>query len=139
MDSIRGIAERLRARLLEAPADSPTVLEQMVPTMTRVDSAKGKLLAYARASHRPTVANSMHELIVTDLRPQLGTITAPTTVLYVSPTGLPMTPKQFDELMRQSYATLKGVKLVHVDGSAHYIQIDQPARVVAEIRALMAR
>ena len=139
MDSIRKIADGLRAGMLAAPADSPTVLDQMVPTMTRNDSAKRVLLAYSRASHRPTVANSMHELIVTDLRPELSKITAPVTVLYVTPAGIPMKAAQFDEMMRQSYANAKGARLVRIDSSAHYIQIDRPARVVAEIRSFMAR
>lgn len=138
-DSIRKIADGLRAGFMAVPADSPTVLEQMVPTMTRSDSAKRVLLAFARASHRPTVANSMHELIVTDLRPELSKITAPVTVLYVAPVGVPMTAAQFDEMMRQSYAGARGARLIRVDSSNHYIQMDRPGRVVAEIRTFMTR
>ena len=135
-DSIRKIADGLRAGFHATPADSPTVFDQMVPTMTRNDSAKAVLLRHARASHRPTVGNAMHELIVTDLRPELPRITAPVTVLYVVPPNIPMNAAQFDQVTRQSFASLRGARLVRVNDSNHYIQIDQPGRVVAEIRSL---
>jgi pimeloyl-ACP methyl ester carboxylesterase len=61
-ESIRVMADQLRDGFLRVPADSATTLEQMTPSMTRNDSARAVLLQYARASHRPTLANAMHEL-----------------------------------------------------------------------------
>ena len=137
-DSIRAMGDQLRAGFLQTPIDSPTVLEQMVPTMTRNDSARTMLLQYARASHRPTLANAMHELIVTDLRPELSRITVPLVVLYVKPVGVPVSAEQFDSGMKESYANAQTARLMRIDDSNHYIMIDQPGRVVAEIRTLLA-
>jgi pimeloyl-ACP methyl ester carboxylesterase len=137
-DSIRAMGDQLRAGFLKTPIDSPTVFEQMIPTMTRSDSARAVLLQYARDSHRPTVANAMHELMVTDLRPELSRISAPLVVLYVKPQELPISAEQFDSVMRESYANARQAKMVRVDDSNHYILIDQPGRVVSEIRSLMA-
>lgn len=137
-DSIRALGDQLRAGFLQTPVDSPTVLEQMVPTMTRSDSAASVLVRYARASHRPTLGNAMHELIVTDLRPELSRITVPLVVLYVQPVGVPVSVAQLDSGMRESYAGAPQARLMRVDDSNHYIMIDQPGRVVAEIRSLMA-
>ena len=136
-DSITAMADQLRNGFMQTPVDSPTVLEQMVPTMTRNDSAAGVLLQHARASHRPTIGNAMHELMVTDLRPELARITVPMVVLYVHPAGVPLTPEQIDTGMRESFANAREARLVRVDNSNHYILIDQPGRVVAEIRTLM--
>jgi pimeloyl-ACP methyl ester carboxylesterase len=136
-ESIRVMADQLRDGFLRVPADSATMLEQMIPSMTRNDSARAVLLQYARASYRPTLANAMHELMVTDLRPQLSAITVPFTALYVVPGNLPMTPDQFDAGMRESYANARNARLVRVDSSNHYIHFDQPGRVVSEIRTFM--
>ena len=137
-DSIRAMGDQLRAGFMQTPVDSPTVLEQMVPTMTRNDSARAVLVEYARASHRPTLGNAMHELIVTDLRPELSRITVPLVVLYAQPVGIPITADQLDSGMKESYANARQARLVRIDDSNHYIMIDQPGRVVAEIRRLMA-
>ena len=136
-DSILAMGDQLREGFLKTPVDSPTVFEQMIPTMTRSDSARAVLLQYARDSHRPTLANAMHELMVTDLRPELSRITVPLVVLYVKPAELPISAEQFDSGMRASYANARQVRLARVDDSNHYILIDQPGRVVAEIRSLM--
>ena len=136
-DSITAMADQLRNGFMQTPVDSPTVLEQMVPTMTRNDSAAAVLLQHARASHRPTIGNAMHELMVTDLRPELSRITIPMVVMYVVPVGVPLTPEQVDAGMRESFANARQARLVRVDHSNHYILIDQPGRVVAEIRTLM--
>ena len=137
-DSIRAKADQLRAGFLQTPVDSPTVLEQMVPTMTRNDSARGLLVQYARASHRPTLGNAMHELMVTDLRSELSNITVPLVVLYVKPVGIPVTEEQIDSGMKESYANARQARLIRIDDSNHYIMFDQPGRVVAEIRSLMS-
>jgi pimeloyl-ACP methyl ester carboxylesterase len=138
-DSLRRMADGMRDAMLNAPGGTLGPFEQMLPTMTRVESARPKLVRYAHESNLPTVANAFHELIVTDLRPELGRISAPTTVLYVVPAALPMSPDVFRQNLQQAFSPIRRLRLVQVDSSAHYIQIDQPGRVVAEIRALMSR
>jgi pimeloyl-ACP methyl ester carboxylesterase len=138
-DSLGKIADMLRSAILNAPPGTLGPFEQMLPGMTRVEAQRPALIQYARASHRPTVANAFRELIVTDLRPELSRITAPTTVLYVVPAALPMSSEAFQQVQQQAFAPIRKVRLVRVDSSEHYIQIDQPGRVVSEVRALMAR
>jgi pimeloyl-ACP methyl ester carboxylesterase len=74
---------------------------------------------------------------VTDLRPELGRITEPVTVLYAVPEGMPVTPEQFDTLMRELYGSITDAQFVRIDDSNHFIQIDQPARFAAEVDAFM--
>lgn len=137
-DSVRRIADSLRAGMLAATRDSfVTTLGQMIATMTRKEGLRPGLVESVRGSDQRTAANAMHELIVTDLRPELPRITAPVVVLYVMPPNVPLTPAQFDALMQRSYAGVPSVRLVKVEDSFHFIQFDQPARVVAEVDALM--
>lgn len=137
-EGLRAIADQTRDTILAQPVGSGTsMLEQMFSSMTRVDSMRSALLRYLRDSHRPTVANAMREIIVTDMRPELARITVPVTVLYVFPSNLPISPSEFDAGVRQSWSTLPGVRLVKIGDSNHFIQFDQPTRFVAEVDAFM--
>jgi len=138
-DSLEHLADGMRTQILNAPAGTLGPFEQMLPTMSKTASARPLLIQYAHASNRPTIANAFRELIVADLRPDLGRITAPTTVLYAVPPQVPMSPAEFDKAQQQTFSAVRGVRVVRVDSTAHYIQIDRPDRVVAEVRALMAR
>jgi pimeloyl-ACP methyl ester carboxylesterase len=78
-------------------------------------------------------------LIVTDLRPELARITAPITVLYVVPPNSPLPPAQLEAALRASFATAPNPELLRIEDSYHFIQFDQPGRLVAEVDALMRR
>lgn len=138
-ESVRPVADSMRAAMLAAPPGTPTMFEVMVQTMTKVDSMKTMLVSGSRASNLATTANAFHELIVTDLRPELARITAPMTVLYVVPPSAPLPPAQYEAAMRASYATAPSAVLIKIEDSYHFIQFDQPGRFVAEVDALMRR
>jgi pimeloyl-ACP methyl ester carboxylesterase len=126
------MAEQMRTQILNAD-----ILDQMVATMTRSEENRQKLLQYAKASDRRTVANAMHELILTDLRPELPRLNVPLTVLYVQAPNVPLPAEQFDIAMKQMYSSVPGAKLVRFDDSNHYIQLDQPGRFVAAVDTFM--
>ena len=140
VEAVRPMADQARDSMIAQHArGTPGMLEQMIPTMTRVDTMRSRLATYLRESHRPTVANAFHELITTDMRPELAKITAPTTVLYVIPGNLPLTPAQYEAGMRDAYANLRGARLVRVDESNHFIHFDQLDRFITEVDAFMRR
>jgi pimeloyl-ACP methyl ester carboxylesterase len=132
------MADSMRAGILAA-APGAGMFEQMVPTMTKLDSMKPMLLDGSRGSHRATTANAFHELIVTDLRPELPRITAAMTVLYVLPPNSPIPLAQYDSAMRAAYAGAPGARIVKIDDSYHFIQFDQPGRLIGELDTLMRR
>lgn len=137
-EAIRQMADSMRAGILAA-APGAGMFEQMVPTMTRVDSMKPMLLEGSRGSHLATTANAFHELIVTDLRPELPRITAPMAVLYVLPPNSPIPLAQYESAIRAAYAGAPSAQIVKIDDSYHFIQFDQPGRLIAELDALMRR
>lgn len=81
-------------------------------------------------------ARAYHELVVTDLRPELVKISAPLAVLYVAPKGL-LTAEQADAVYQGAYAPVKGARLKRVDDSAHFIMWDQPALFQAEVKQFL--
>lgn len=133
-DALRPMADQLRTQILTG-----NLLDEMIGTMARSEANRQKLLAYADSSDRPTVANAMHELILTDMRPELPRITVPLTVLYVQRANVPMPPEQFDSMMKQTYSGAPDATLVRINDSNHYIQLDQPERFVTEVEAFMRR
>lgn len=138
-EAVRRMADSIRTAMLAAPPGAPTMFEQMVATMTRVDSMKPALVSASRASDPATAANAFHELIVTDLRPELPRITAPMAVLYVVPPTSPLPPAQYEAAMRTAYAAAPTSQLIKIEDSFHFIQFDQPGRLIAELDALMRR
>lgn len=137
-ESVRAVADQIRARILSEPPGSPTgMLEQMIPSMTRIDTMRPMLAQGVRDSDRRTAANAFHEVIVTDLRPELARITAPVTVLYVIPANAPPPADRYEAAMRSSYANARNVRLTRIDDSNHFIQFDQPARFVSEVDTFM--
>jgi pimeloyl-ACP methyl ester carboxylesterase len=124
-DSVRPIADQIRSQMMAAPPGTATpMVEQMLASMVRTESARPQMMQYARASTRSTVANAFHELIVTDLRPELANIRAPLTVLYVIPPNAPVPPEQYDQFMRASYASVPSARLVKIENSYHFIMVD---------------
>lgn len=132
-ETVRPMADQMRGMFLQGPQ----MLEQMFSTMTRNDSARTMIVAQARASNMRTVADAFHELIVLDLRPELPRIGVPLTVLYVVPAETPVPADQYEAALRQTYANAPGARIMKIDQSNHFIQIDQPQRLVAEVRTFM--
>ncbi len=135
-EKVKAAADQQRAAILASPPGGG-MLGQMFPTMTLKKDKLPMLLDGLKASDKQTVANAFHELLVTDLRPELGKITAPMTVLYVADPSSGMTPAQFDAAMRDLYATAPRARLIRIDEARHFIQWDQPQRFLAEVDALM--
>lgn len=138
-EQVRQAADTFRAHILADTAGSPDgVLEQMFPGMTQVDSMRPMLMQGVRGTNRSVAANAFHELIVTDLTPELSRITVPMTVLYVVPPEAPVPPGEFARAVRASYAGAPHARIVKVEDSAHFIMFDQPGRFVAEVDTLFS-
>ncbi|HWH18392.1 MAG TPA: alpha/beta hydrolase [Allosphingosinicella sp.] len=84
-----------------------------------------------RASDPDVVARATHDLVSTDLAPELSRIAAPLTVLYAAAEGS-------DRTYAAAYRGKAGAKLVRIDNSGHMIMYDQPARFRAEMKAFLA-
>ena len=109
----------------------------MVASMINTEAARRGPLEDSATSDRAVSASAFRELIVTDLRPELPRITAPTTVLYIKFNDPRMTDEMVDGIYRMSFATLPSAQLKRIDDSAHFIMLDQPAVFAAEVNAFL--
>jgi pimeloyl-ACP methyl ester carboxylesterase len=138
-ESLAPVADQIRTAMLASPQG--VVSERTVQTinsMVRTEGERARIIEHSRLSNVPTVANAYHELITSDLRPELRNITQPMTVLFVIPPQAPITAEQYEGFMRASYVNTPQARIVKIDESYHFIMIDQLDRFVAEVRTFLA-
>jgi len=134
-------AEALRARMI-APA-TPEARRQglapMIATMVRTESLRAGVLDQSVASDPAVSGQAMYDLVMMDLRPEMGRIEVPLTVLYVLPAGAPLTAEQIDDFYRLSYAGAPQAVLKRIPDSYHFIMFDQPETFQRELREFLGR
>ena len=123
-------AEQMRAAGVKNTESGAGAAGMSIDEATRVRIANWSLDAEPLA-----VAELGYEDTLTDLRSEIAGLKMPVTVVH-------MANGQYREMAIERYATdyaaLPGVRLVPVDDSLHFVQLDQPEIVRAEIRAAAA-
>jgi pimeloyl-ACP methyl ester carboxylesterase len=138
-ESVRPQADAARDGLLRLePAAYATAQRAGLGRLVKDPAARGRHGDAAAASDPGVVARAMHDIMVTDLRPELPRITAPVTVLYAFDPAYGVPAGAVDGLFETAYAGLKGVRVKRVDGAFHFIMDDQPERFAAEVDAFLA-
>lgn len=139
-EQVRPIADQIHAAMSTGPEEAYRAQTAATITgMINTESLRAGPLEDARTSDRQVSANAYRELVVTDLRPELTNITAPTEVVYVKFNDARMTPETTDMIYQLSFATLPGARLKRIDDAAHFVMFDQPAAFFAELDAFIAR
>lgn len=139
-ESVVPVADQVFTAQSTAPRDQYlTQARAAVTGMIKTEAARPGPLADVENSDQQVSAAAFRELIVTDLRPELGKITAPVEVLYVKFNDPRMTDAITDAIYQMSFATLPGAKLKRVDDSAHFIMLDQPTAFYGDLDAFLAQ
>lgn len=122
---------KMRAAAPEARAQRTTAT---INSMINNTAMRPAGLDDALKSDQDVASRAYHELITTDLTPELKNIAVPTSVLYVVPNGAPVTPEQMDGFYKMAYSSIKDVQLKRITASAHFIMWDQPEQFQAEVK-----
>ena len=137
VETVRPQAAAMRDRTLAATPEAWTAMETAM--MTRlVKSPVGLKSATdaALASDRSVVGRALYDYLTTDLRGELAAIKTPTTLLYPwDPATAPQAV--FDQLYTGAYAPMTQAKVKRIDGSYHFIMLDQPAAFAFEVEAFL--
>jgi pimeloyl-ACP methyl ester carboxylesterase len=137
-DSVKPMADSLLVQMRAAePAARQARATATINSMVDTVAMRPGAIDDSVKSDPDVSARAYHELIVTDLTPELGRVSVPTTVLYVVPKGLGLTDEKMDGWYKAAYAPLKGVKLRRIPSSAHFIMWDQPAQFQAEVKGFL--
>jgi len=112
--------------------------KQQVQALVSAPERQAQVAGWMIASDRPVVARAFYELMTTDLRPDLGAITAPVTVVYAHNSYIPGAPESYDARIADMYAGVKSkLTLVRVDDSRHFVMFDQPERFASTVAAFL--
>lgn len=97
---------------------------QGVQILVRDPAFHERVVQWSIDSDRASFAAAVYTVMTNDMRPRLGTITAPVTVLAAANAYVPR--ERIEKLYSAAYAGLPGVKLVVIEDSYHFIMFDQP-------------
>ncbi len=138
-EQLEAMAGQVQGMIASGAGDQRRMqISSMVSTMVKTESARGAVIAQSLASDPAVSGQAMHDLIVTNLVPEIGNIHVPLTVLYVVPAGTPLTPEQLDNYYRLSYQAAPQAVLRRIPDSYHFIMFDQPAVFQAAVREFLA-
>jgi pimeloyl-ACP methyl ester carboxylesterase len=134
------LAEASRRRYVErASAEHEDELRKSVAKLVQDPVIQERVVRWGLMSDRATTADVMAEVMVTDLRPDLARITAPTDVVYAWDRNGPVTRAGVDQFYQASYSGLADKRLVRVDNARHYLMFDQPRAFYDAVRDWLAR
>lgn len=102
--------------------------------MSKSTAGQTAVAGWSTASDPKVVAKAMHETMTTDARPALAKIKSRTTVLYAWDAAMGLPSARLDDLYTTAYAGLAGVRLERIDGSFHFIMLDQPEAFAKAVR-----
>ena len=87
---------------------------------------------------RATLAQSLYEVMTTDLRASLPAVTAPVTVVYGWSRDDASPRAQIESLFRASYRNLRAPpRYEPIEGAEHMVMIDQPDRFTAAVNRFL--
>lgn len=136
---IEPIAATMRDRMRSVSQADFAAAEpaQMVRLIKSHGPEAAAAVAAASASDPKVVGQAIYEDFTTDLRPDLARITVPVTMLYPYDPSTGATRAMFDGLYAGAFAPLKQAKVRRIDGSYHFIMIDQPQAFFSEVDAFL--
>jgi pimeloyl-ACP methyl ester carboxylesterase len=109
-------------------------------TMSRLVKSPAGLKSATEASiaSNPSVTGrALYDDVTTDLRGEMAAITTPTVMLYPwdESTGAPQSA--YDALYTGAYAPMASAKVKRIDGSLHFIMLDQPVAFASEVERFL--
>jgi pimeloyl-ACP methyl ester carboxylesterase len=139
-DSMKPRAAALRDGILAAPAAQAQFMQSAaIARMVKTAEARPAIVDAAMKSDRDVLARATYEIMTTDLRPALSKIVAPLTVVYAYDASYGVSPEQFDGRYRAMYAPVRSARFARVDGSFHFVMIDQPGSFAKAVDAFLAK
>lgn len=126
-------ARMMRDQLIAMDAASFAAQQQMgVARLAKTESYRPTIAGWSAASDRTAFAQAMYEVMTTDMRAEVANVQTPLTIVYAYDAA--MGPEaMIDGLFRGGFGPAPNATFVRVDGSYHFIMIDQPEAFQAAV------
>lgn len=121
----------------QSPEQFEASQQASIARLAMTEAVRPALVAASIRSDRKTVADAVYELMVTDLRPELGRIKAQMEIVYAYDAlfGIPAT--RVEGMYRQAYASAPHIRFTRIDESFHFVMLDQPERFASAVKAFL--
>jgi len=138
-ESARPFADQAAAGIIAADeAGYRAGQERAAVGYSRTPAMRTAMVEWSMASDRHAMAAAIRDVMTTDLRPGLATMTTPVWAVYAADDDGGAPAAMADGLWTREYAALPGVRMIRVDGSRHFIMADQPERFAAIVDQFLA-
>lgn len=140
-ESVKPMAEAMRKQMTtQDDASYRGGIAASVKGLTLDEKRVATLLRWGEASDRATTAQAMYEMMVTDLRPQLSKIQAPTLLLgsWAAYARFGATKESTAGIFKAQYAELKDVRIELSEGGYHFLMWDDPKWLQDQVRGFIA-
>lgn len=135
--SIKASAPEMRKGMLDGDREAYATRERaMIQAMVTDPANQETVLGWGMASDRKTVVDAMIDLMSTDLRPVLSSITAPSLVIEAG-AAWGQRAEDIDRRYRDQYAGLRGVTYAIAEHARHFIMLDDPTYFFAQLDSFL--
>ena len=134
-EQVNAMAEGMR----HGPPQPEAATARMIASMVGGEADRATVLGWSKASDRAVVAAALADDLELDLRPGLGAVKVPITLIYPDNTPLGAPAGAMDGFYGAAYAAAPVKTLVRVDYAQHFVMLDQPAAFAADLDAFLAK
>lgn len=100
---------------------------------------QAQVFSWMEQADQAVASTAMGEVMGTDYSPVLPQVVSPVTVMFAWSEGSPVSADQLESVYATQYAGLASLDLQRIDGSRHFIMLDQPDVFRAALGAVIAR
>lgn len=123
--------------LAQSPEEFVAFQKTSIARLARTEAVRPALVAAGLSSDRRTIADAVYELMITDLRPELGRIKAPIEIVYAYDALFGVPASGVDEMYRRAYTNTPDIHFTRIDDSFHFIMLDQPERFSSAVQSFL--
>lgn len=124
-------------RKMLAARDNAEADERTLQSMSATDAGRAQVKAWTREADARVAAQLLYDDMTMDMRPELGAIGAPLTILYpVDARAMPA--DMVDALYKAAFADAPTPTLKRIDDSRHFIMLDQPEAFAKAVEVFLA-
>lgn len=136
-ESMKPVVEAIRARMIEMTPEAFAQQERgILATMISDPANQQVALGWVMRSDREALTQALGEILTSDLRSHLASITAPALVIETW-RGWGMGREPTVSRYAEQYAGLRGVKHVVAETARHFVMLDDPAFLFAQMDAFL--